>query len=34
MIRIEATITKIEYSPSGEVTLVRFVPEEKIIFEE
>lgn len=34
MIRTEATVSYIEYSPSGEVTFVRFTPDEKFSFAE
>lgn len=34
MIKTNATISHIEYSPSGQVTFVRFSPEEKFTFEE
>lgn len=34
MIKTNAVISHIEYSPSGEVTLVRFSPEEKFSFQE
>lgn len=34
MIKTQATISHIEYSPSGEVTFVRFIPDEKFTFEE
>ncbi len=34
MIKTQATISHIEYSPSGDVTFVRFVPDEKFSFQE
>lgn len=34
MIKTQATITQIEYSPSGDVTFVRFSPDEKFSFQE